>query len=262
MEKTISLDERKEIYLTMLKEVDAFCRSHHIRYSLSSGTLIGALRHKGFIPWDDDLDITMPLPDLLKFKQVFHSETIKYCDVDTCKHYMFSFPRLEYIPTYSKRGLFNIKGMGISIDVYPIVGLPVDSNQKTAYLEKAKRNYSITRKFIILSRTVSRIVPIPTIPGLNKIVRKTRNHLFNNSYPYQNAKEFLRIAGPMVDKIIKKNTLDFDFFDKIVDISFEGCLCNATGHADEYLTQKYGNYMQYPPVNQRKPNHSANFYWK
>lgn len=74
--KEITLEERKQIQLRMLIEIDAFCRKHNIRYSLAYGTLIGAIRHKGFIPWDDDVDIMMPLPDMLRFKELFKSETM------------------------------------------------------------------------------------------------------------------------------------------------------------------------------------------
>ena len=66
--KQISLEEKKSIQLEMLKEIDAFCRNNNIKYSLAFGTLIGAVRHKGFIPWDDDVDIMMPLPDMLRFR--------------------------------------------------------------------------------------------------------------------------------------------------------------------------------------------------
>ena len=63
----LSLEEKRKIQLSMLDEVDAFCRKNSIRYSLACGTLLGAIRHKGFIPWDDDMDIVMPEPDFLRF---------------------------------------------------------------------------------------------------------------------------------------------------------------------------------------------------
>ena len=67
----ITLDERKQIQLEMLIEIDKFCREHNIKYMLAYGTLIGAVRHKGYIPWDDDVDISMPLEDILRFKNEF-----------------------------------------------------------------------------------------------------------------------------------------------------------------------------------------------
>ena len=65
--KPISIEERKVVQLEMLKEINSFCKANNIRYSLAFGTLLGAVRHKGFIPWDDDVDIMMPLPDMLRF---------------------------------------------------------------------------------------------------------------------------------------------------------------------------------------------------
>ena len=82
MKQEISFEEKKRIQLEMLDEIDAFCRANNIRYSIAFGTLLGAVRHKGFIPWDDDVDIMMPLPDLMRFKQMFKSNTIDYLDVD------------------------------------------------------------------------------------------------------------------------------------------------------------------------------------
>ena len=70
----ISADEIKKIELDLLDEFDAFCEKHNLKYTLDSGTLIGAIRHKGFIPWDDDIDVAMPYPDYLKFIELFNKE--------------------------------------------------------------------------------------------------------------------------------------------------------------------------------------------
>ena len=98
----LNVEDRKQLYLEMMDEVDVFCRNNNIKYSLTCGTLIGAIRHNGFIPWDDDFDIAMPLPDMLRFKKEFHSENLRYVDIDIDSSYLFSFSRIESLKTYSK----------------------------------------------------------------------------------------------------------------------------------------------------------------
>ena len=92
----IPLEEVRKIQMDMLAEMDAFCKKHHLRYSLAYGTLLGAIREKGFIPWDDDMDVMMPLPDMQVFKKTFHSENTRISDFETNKDYQFPFPRLVH----------------------------------------------------------------------------------------------------------------------------------------------------------------------
>jgi len=261
MKHPITLEEKRKIQLDMLQEVDTFCREHNIRYSLSSGTLIGAIRHKGFIPWDDDLDITMPLPDMYRFRDEFLSDKIKYCDVDTERNHLFRFSRLAYLPTYSKSGLFG-KGMGVNIDLYPIVGLSDDENVQKEYFKKAITLYNRRKKYMQLTRNIRKISPLKCFPGTHSIVRQYRDWCLLHSNPYDRSKSFYRIADIMKPEIIKKDILIFDFFDVLIDIPFENIICKATGHYQEYLTQKYGDYMKLPPESERVPLHSANYYWK
>ena len=94
-----SLLRRQQLrMLEMLVEVDRICRRHGIRYWLSSGTLIGAARHKGFIPWDDDLDIEMLLPDYRRLMKVLPKElpdTMRLQSINTDRHYFFFFAKLR-----------------------------------------------------------------------------------------------------------------------------------------------------------------------
>lgn len=258
--KKISLDERKKIQLIMLKEIDEFCRKRDIRYSLSSGTLIGAIRHKGFIPWDDDLDITMPLPDMIRFKNEFQSEDIKFCDIDTEEYYFFPFPRLAYIPTYSLIG--ERKGPGVCIDLYVVVGISEDTEDQKTYFNRAMALYEKRIRYKKLLSAISHIYPISTLPGMDNCIREFRDHLCNTNVPYDKAKVFYRIASAQKPKLIKKNTLTFDFFDTLLDLPFENQKCKCTGHYDEYLSQRYGDYMQLPPEEDRHPYHNSNYYWK
>lgn len=255
------MEDRRQLYLEMLIEIDAFCRNHGIKYSLSSGTLIGALRHKGFIPWDDDLDITMSLPDMLKFKKEFKSENLKFCDIDTCNNYEYPFPRIESTKTYSKVGPFN-KSFGLSIDVYIVVGLPDDQTARNKYLHDAQQLYFQRKRIMKYNRFVTRKLPIKILPCYKSALRKYRDFLFNESTDYNKSHYYFRVASAMTDTLVAKNTLDFDFFEKLEDIEFEGHTALATVHAHEYLTKRYGDYMTPPPVDKRIPYHGNNIFWK
>ena len=251
----ISIEEKKQILLRMLEEIDEFCRHNGIRYSLAYGTLIGAIRHKGFIPWDDDVDIMMPLPDMMKFKAIFHSETMCYCDVDTNPKYQFPFPRIVNTQTYEKDGLISTT-YGISIDLYPVLGLP-DS------LEEVQRFFTIARpelgrrlRIIRLRHRLLKCLPIKSIPGFNKAMKRYRDIVFK--YPYEGTKYFFTYGG----ELDLRNVYSFDIFKEIIDVSFEGRKFMAVACFDECLRHFYGDYMQLPPEDKRVPYHGGHFYWR
>ena len=101
--RRLTTDDIRALQLEMMDEIDAFCRANGIRYALAFGTMLGAIRHKGFIPWDDDMDIIMPLEDMMLFKKKFQSNTIQYLDIDTCKHYDYHFSRVAHLALVSSR---------------------------------------------------------------------------------------------------------------------------------------------------------------
>ena len=256
--KPITLEERKKIQLEMLKEIDSFCRSNNIRYSLAFGTLLGAIRHKGFIPWDDDVDIMMPLPDMLKFKEKFHSEVLKYCDVDTETDYEFSFSRIANTNTINKIGII-VETYGICIDVYPLISVPSEHDKREEFFNNANK-IGKRRKSLVKwrSRIITRF-PIRNIPGFHKSVKKYRDFMFNTE-PYGSTGMYYIIAGPL--RLRNKMTYDFDMFENIIEVEFEGYKFLATAHYDKYMKLRYGDYMQLPPENQRHPYHGGNYYWK
>lgn len=259
-DQILTIEERRALYLEMLTEIDAFCRSYGIRYSLSSGTLIGALRHKGFIPWDDDLDIMMPLPDMLKFKKEFKSDNMRFCDAEICSGYELPFPRVESLKTYSKNHFGD--GFGLSIDIYIVAGLPDNEENRKTYFEKGQKLYFIRKKYKKLNDFFMSRLPIRVMPFYGRILGKYSSFLLSNSNDYNSSTCFFRIASPMTDNLIRKNTLDFDLFEKLVEVDFEGKKFWATAHADKYLSQRYGDYMTPIPVEDRDKNHHGTFYWR
>ena len=255
MKKEITFDERKRIQLEMLDEIDAFCRANSIRYSLAYGTLLGAIRHKGFIPWDDDVDIMMPLPDLIKFKKLFQSDNIEYVDVDTDRHHDRSFSRLAYRQTFNNKGLI-LKEYGVCIDLYILIGLPKDN---IYFFNNFAKLYELRIQFITLRNRAVRYLPIKSIPFFSLIQHKCRDYLFEKSKEYDSAQSFYAIAGPLSRK--EKMIYDRDLFNLTIEIQFEGRMYRAIADWDYYLKLAYGDYMQLPPEDQRVPCHIAKYYW-
>ena len=122
--REISSDEIKQIELDILKDVAKFCDAHGLRYFLSDGTLLGAVRHKGFIPWDDDIDIMMPYKDYQQFvKGYFH----EYYYVNSIEKDL-SYPLL-FAKVFDKRTCCNMVGDDsphVWIDIFPLMGLPAN----------------------------------------------------------------------------------------------------------------------------------------
>ena len=254
--KEISYDERKKLQVDILREVDTFCRTHDIRYCLAYGTLLGAVRHKGYIPWDDDIDIHMPYPDMIKFKNEFKSDKYMYVDADNYKHFTFFFSRVIDKRTFTT-GLFAFKkhDYGVCIDLYPVLGLPKSSKDTDAFIQElALWNKKECRVHSLQNRFNGRM-PFSIYP-LDRIIEEGRNLYFK--YPYEGAtKWFGGAATPYYDKVF-----DFDMFDNPIDMNFEDYRFLVPKEYDKYLTLNYGNYMQLPPEEKRVPAHPRICYWK
>lgn len=260
--KEITFEERKTIQLEMLKEIDTFCRTNNIRYTLACGTLIGAIRHGGYIPWDDDVDITMPYEDMLKFKKLFKSETMKYCDIDTEKNYGYEFSRIIHKGICSHKGLF-YKSYGLCIDVYPIIECISDMNKLQNVIDKAYFYRIRRRKFMKLWNRFMKFSPIAYLPGYNKAIRDSYNFIFENLQS-EGSGVYYQVGGPMKGKNnnFHRNMWYFNPFDEIIDVKFENLILKAPARYDEMLKVRYGDYMALPPDNQRHPYHGAHYYWK
>ena len=248
----VTAEETRRIQLEMLDEIDAFCRKHNIRYSLAFGTLLGAIRHKGYIPWDDDVDIMMPLPDMLRFKQEFVSDNLSYHDVETEPYYEFHFSRISHNRTYSRGGMI-LKSYGVCIDLYPVAGIAEDAQ---TFINRLWSTLIKRMKYIKWRKRVVRNLPIKSIPGYKKSITTYRNMaLF--SCPYDQAKNYFH-AGNLKEV----NIFDYDVFKETCDVEFEGHHYMAVSCWHDYLAHCFGDYMQFPPESERHPYHAFQFYWK
>ncbi len=132
------------IELEMLNEVDRICKKHGIRYYLCGGTLLGAVRHSGFIPWDDDLDIFFPRKDYIKFAEIAPKElpdTMFYQDWHNEFDYPYNFAKIRMNGTKFCQNEIQHLNMhqGIFIDIFPLDSVPVNEKERTKYLTKVTR---------------------------------------------------------------------------------------------------------------------------
>lgn len=256
----LSLEERKKVQLEMLKEVDTFCRQNNIKYTLSCGTLIGAIRHKGFIPWDDDVDITMPFDDMVHFLKIFKSDKIEICDAFNTPGYFLPFPRLANTESYSIEGK-GTKTYGICIDVYPIFECISNPTKLKTVIAEAQKIWILRNKLIHWRAVLLRYISLPrmNLPIFTPMMKKYQNFLVQElSEPGSGI--FYQIGGLLT--IFEKNKWNFNPFEEIIDVEFEGYKFCAPKRYDEFLKVRYGNYMSLPPENQRHPYHAEKFYWK
>lgn len=259
-DKEISFEERKSLQLEMLKEIDAFCRKNSIRYALSCGTLIGAVRHNGYIPWDDDVDITMMYTDMQKFRQCFESENLKYCDIDTEPNYEFHFSRIVSKKTYSKLGFK--KRYGVCIDIYPII--ECTDNLKTINKLVAKGSKFLKKRLTYIKwyYRILKFTPFSTLPGFKESIRNYYDFMINEVQLIGGG-NYYQMGGPLegTDNNFYHNMWNFNPLEEVVNHIFENETFWIPAKYDKFLTTRYGDYMKLPPEDERIAYHGGHYYW-
>lgn len=254
--KELSFEEQRQLQLEILNEVDDCCKKYNIRYSLAFGTLLGAIRHKGYIPWDDDLDIMMPYEDMIRLRDNLASRNIFFHDVDTDTTYGNPFGNICSNRTY--RVIGRSKDRGLGIDVYPIVKLPADEYLEEIFflkaqkLQKRRSQWLKTRLFMLKHFSCTPVL------GYKNVMRAYRDHLV--SYNMSDSKRYYIIASPLSSR--NAMTYDSDLFEKIIEVEFEGNFYKAIADYDYFLRKTYGDYMELPPEEKRHPIHCQHYYWK
>lgn len=248
------LKDLQNVELEILLEVDRICKKNNIKYFLVSGTLLGAIRHKGFIPWDDDIDVCMSLKDYKKFCKVSKKELdsdffLQNYETDYTNRWPAKMRKNN--TTAIEKGFENsIIHQGIWIDIFPIIG--VKNNDK--WIKKAtkrsdfakkllRKRFGANSKFKELSfdKKLLRFVPFDFI---RMIVKITLSTIFKSHEKY----EFCTYLWG--DSKISARFRS-DVFDDLCDVEFEGCLFPAPKKWDKYLQQVYGDYMTPPPPENR-----------
>lgn len=241
--------ELRERQMKILDFIHAFCTANDIHYSISSGTLLGAIRHGGYIPWDDDIDIYMPRDSYNRFVSSFQSDSGQYrlLSHDVDPKYIHSFVKVIDIHTVVKEECLDIEENGLWIDVFPVDYVSDSKSLRTVQNSIRKYLFGIIRsrqknsQKLHLKDFIYRFTPIPTncaFKILQKVISAVR----------QSGRMMNLSDGGPVD--IEKN-FPAVCLSSFIDIRFENRLYKSMVGYDVYLSQTYGNYMQLPPENQR-----------
>ena len=262
--KKMSVNERRTVLLNILSFFDKYCRQNGFHYSLACGTLLGAVRHKGFIPWDDDIDVYMLRSDYDKFKASYDAE----------QYTLQSYDKTGFPIPYSKlsdertvnvegNGLDSFDDIGISIDIFPIDG--VSEN-----LEEFQEQYLIKTELYVKCSAIMYNYSWKNVrSNLRKFYYKHVLHqnaldvcsqieanAINTKYS-DSSLVFEMIQGLRYKKPFKK-----EWFSDYTTLSFEGHQFSVIKGYDDYLKSCYGNYMELPPVDKRVSHQSVAYFKK
>lgn len=265
--RKLSIEEIKKIEFEILTKVAEFCDKHGLFYCLAYGTLLGAIRHKGFIPWDDDVDIVMPRKDYDYLIENFNSEMEQqgYFAIapGSGNHSILKIGKLgtiKYEPEYGNKGGF------IDIDVFPLDGVPSNEKEydkfydKLIYLYRAHfyqylnyKNYKFKEKL----KTFIKKCLWGCYLGKNRFLKKAK--IEHQKYLYETS-EYVAAVECLWNS--KKNRTKKENYEDRVLVDFEAAKFYAPKGYHEILTGLYGDYMQLPPEEKRVAEHGITAYIK
>ncbi len=264
----ISSEEVRSLQLAIMDEIDAFCREAGIEYFLIAGTLIGAVRHQGYIPWDDDLDIALPREQYEKLIASFESRSGKVRILTHKNSSTYIYPFAKAIRTDTLLIESDEKhAIGVNIDIFPLENAPDDVEECRRIFKKMKRWRSLLdlkymgqnpdrafwkKAVVFVGRRALKAVPDRwVLHKLDKILKAAHNR----EVPVRYSAAFCEPRGAC--------ELYFtEDFSKQMDAPFEGRSYRIPVGYHRMLTAGYGDYMQPPPQAERVTHHAYRAYWR
>lgn len=260
MKRITDIQELRKIQIGVLDELHRFCSENALTYFLSSGSLIGAVRHGGYIPWDDDIDVYMPRGDYERLLNSYcdKSGRFKLLDPRKEKHYFYTFAKLADTRTLMKEEETKGYEIGVYVDVFPVDYVSDDLSERERVFRRKKLLYKIRRcklskencLYSQLAYLCYKYLPIP----LSVIDRQIEKQIVRHK-PTGTVCNMTE-AGPAVSHCFPASAIASS-----TEIGFEGKMYMTMIGYKTYLECTYGDYMKLPPVEQRQ-THKFEAWWR
>lgn len=266
MREITGLEELKTIELDIMKAVHSFCEENNIVYFLAHGTLLGTIRHKGFIPWDDDIDVFMPREEYKRFHEILQDRDWKINDRYTLVNHKtpiyFGRPMSKVIDTHTvltEKEYLGDDPIGVFVDIWPLDGMTSNKDEQIQQLAFVKTK----KQKLYLS--ISKMKALENIKGKIKhllVQFCSKKKLVDDveqaamKYCYSDSDYVVCYMDPY-SVVLKKQ-----WFEKRELADFENEKFYIPSGYHEVLTQLYGDYMKLPPVEKQVPHHIIDTFWK
>lgn len=264
--KEMTIDEIKKTLLGILIYVDKVCKENSIKYSLADGTLLGAVRHKGFIPWDDDVDVMLERNEYNKLLEALYKDSDNNYKVFSLNDEGYFYP---YAKVSDRKTLIIEKNwpndleLGVNIDIFPIDYVP--EGQEEEYYDKTQSYVNglfdcLTNIAYAHDKSYMRL-----IKRLLRFRKVRKNRKKGECYWKSKINQItcLKETGTLMRLVEGKYlSLQKNIFEKFIELEFENYKFSAVKEYDMVLKSMYGDYMKLPPECERVTNHDFVAYLK
>ena len=278
--KEMSLQDMHSFCLEIAKEVHQFCVSNNIKYSLGYGSLLGAIRHKGYIPWDDDIDILIPRPDYDRFCQIFKSHRFKLATPENSY--------IAYARVYDNKKTFcrtlgrwlKYEREGAFVDIFPMDAV---SSEQEAFISQRDRAKNVLQMQLDNRGAKKNLLDLFRILPLKEALKSLKETL-HKRYFYENETD-MDVISQRYQEIMRENNwqdaeycallayinrysckqIPVKYWENLILTDFEDTQLYVFKEYDKVLTSLYGgNYMQIPSKEKREQHALAiaKFYFK
>lgn len=266
--KELSTEELRAYQLQILGEVDHWCRAHHLAYFIAKGTLLGAVRHHGYIPWDDDIDLVMKREEFERFLREFNRDRTDELEVLHCSivpDFPYEFAKIHLKNTRVVEDIDRPYNLGINIDLFVLDYVDLDSLPKLCRKVRFLQHI-ISWKNMLGNRDRKRVwykrAAVSAVKGLTRWIpmrwcTRTINAVAAESSRRADRKWLTKICQmPFTGKEI----LEADWFDETAEYDFEGLKVQGPANYDGVLSTWFGAYRELPPAEEQVTHHRMKAY--